>query len=76
VRPPSRPCATWRGCPIVIQRRLGIDLGLGLGQPLPPIHSRQAAEITRRVMGWAAHYDADDEANLDDSRPTSRQFAV
>lgn len=36
-----------------VQRRLGVDLGLGLGQPLPPIHSRQAAEVTRRVVGWA-----------------------
>jgi hypothetical protein len=51
----------------VIQRRLGVDLGLGLGQPLPPIHSRQAAEITRRVMIWATENDADDD--LDDSRP-------
>ncbi|HLJ93493.1 MAG TPA: HEAT repeat domain-containing protein [Gemmataceae bacterium] len=38
----------------VVQRRLGIDLGLPLGQPLPPLHSRQAAEVTRRVMIWAA----------------------
>jgi hypothetical protein len=52
----------------VIQRRLGVDLGLGLGQPLPPIHSRQAADITRRVMLWAAQNDADD---LEDSRPLS-----
>lgn len=37
-----------------VQRRLGVDLGLGLGQPLPPIHSRQAADVTRRVVGWAA----------------------
>jgi hypothetical protein len=42
----------------VIQRRLGIDLGMGLGQPLPPIHSRQAAEITRRVMHWASQAEA------------------
>lgn len=52
----------------IIQRRLGIDLGLGLGQPLPPVHSRQAAEITRRAMAWATQYDAPDE-QLDDSRP-------
>lgn len=38
----------------VVQRRLGVDLGLPLGQPLPPLHSRQAAEVTRRVMVWAA----------------------
>jgi HEAT repeat protein len=42
----------------VIQRRLGVDLGMGLGQPLPPVHSRQAAEITRRVMHWASLADA------------------
>jgi hypothetical protein len=51
----------------VIQRRLGVDLGLGLGQPLPPVHSRQAADITRRVMMWAAQNDAAEE--MDDSRP-------
>jgi HEAT repeat protein len=39
----------------VVQRRLGVDLGLPLGQPLPPVHSRQAAEVTRRVMVWAQH---------------------
>jgi len=38
----------------LVQRRLGIDLGLAMGQPLPPLHSRQAAEVTRRVMMWAA----------------------
>jgi hypothetical protein len=37
----------------VVQRRLGVDLGLPIGQPLPPVHSRQAAEVTRRVMVWA-----------------------
>jgi hypothetical protein len=51
----------------VVQRRLGVDLGLGLGQPLPPVQSRQAAEITRRVMHWAAQYD--DEENLESSNP-------
>ena len=56
----------------VIQRRLGVDLGLGLNQPLPPIHSRQAAEITRRVMLWASEND-DDE--LEDSRPIVSRLA-
>lgn len=37
----------------VVQRRLGIDLGLALGEPLPPNHSRQAAEVTRRLMQWS-----------------------
>ena len=37
----------------VVQRRLGVDLGLALAEPLPPHHSRQAAEVTRRLMQWA-----------------------
>jgi HEAT repeat protein len=37
----------------VVQRRLGVDLGLPPGQTLPALHSRQAAEVTRRVMAWA-----------------------
>jgi hypothetical protein len=57
----------------VIQRRLGVDLGLGLGQPLPPIHSRQAADITRRVMVWASQYDLPD--NIEDSRPLTESRA-
>jgi hypothetical protein len=39
----------------VVQRRLGVDLGLALGQPLPPLHSRLAADVTRRVMAWATN---------------------
>jgi hypothetical protein len=37
----------------VVQRRLGVDLGLALAEPPPPNHSRQAAEVTRRLMQWA-----------------------
>ncbi|HYT93487.1 MAG TPA: hypothetical protein VEL76_32515, partial [Gemmataceae bacterium] len=55
----------------VIQRRLGVDLGLGLGQALPPVHSRQAAEVTRRVMRWAVQYDAPE--NTEDSRVTAQR---
>jgi hypothetical protein len=51
----------------VIQRRLGVDLGLGLGQALPAIHSREAADITRRVMVWASQYDL--PTDVEDSRP-------
>jgi HEAT repeat protein len=43
----------------VVQRRLGVDLGLALGQPLPQLHSRLAAEVTRRVMVWAAQAEAE-----------------
>ncbi len=38
----------------VIQRRLGVDMGLALGQPLPPLNSPRAVDITRRLMSWAA----------------------
>jgi hypothetical protein len=41
----------------VVQRRLGVDMGLALGQPLPPLHSRLAADVTRRLMQWAAAQD-------------------
>jgi hypothetical protein len=51
----------------VIQRRLGVDLGLALGQPLPAVHTRQATDVTRRVMAWAAQYDM--PADVEDSRP-------
>jgi len=48
---PNREIAL--GTADVVQRRLGIDLGIGLGQPLPPINSRQATEIIRRLIAWA-----------------------
>jgi hypothetical protein len=51
----------------LVQRRLGIDLGLAPNQPLPPLHSRQAADVTRRVMMWAAQYDLPE--NVADSQP-------
>ena len=39
----------------VVQRRLGVDLGLPRGQQPPPIQSRMAAEVARRVLAWATH---------------------
>jgi len=39
---------------------------MGLGQPLPPVHSRQAADISRRVTYWANQAVADEE--VEDSR--------
>jgi hypothetical protein len=42
----------------VVQRRLGVDLGLAVGQPLPAVHSRLAADVTRRLMRWAAEEEA------------------
>jgi HEAT repeat protein len=37
----------------VVQRRLGVDLGLPREKPLPPVQSRLAAEVARRVLEWA-----------------------
>ena len=37
----------------VVQRCLNADVGLPHGQPLPQVQSRQAAEVTRRLMLWA-----------------------
>jgi len=45
----------------VVQRRLGIDMGLPRAQPLPPIQSRQAADVARRVLVWANQLEGDPE---------------
>ena len=37
----------------VLQRRLGLDVGLPRNQPLPPVHSRLAAEVARKVQLWS-----------------------
>ena len=54
----------------VVQRRLGVDLGMGIGQPLPAVHSRQAADNTRRGMQLAIQLN--DDETLEDSRPRNR----
>jgi hypothetical protein len=41
----------------VIQRRLGVDFGLPRGQPTPPVQSRLAAEVARRLLLWSSQYD-------------------
>ncbi len=45
----------------VVKRRLGVDFGLPRGAPPPPIHSRMAAEVARRVLAWAAKQDGEGE---------------
>jgi hypothetical protein len=37
----------------LVQRLLGVDMGLALNHPLPALQSRLAADVTRRVMLWA-----------------------
>ena len=41
----------------VIQRSLGIDLGVPREQALPALHSAAAADIARRVLAWANQTD-------------------
>lgn len=53
----------------VIQRRLGVDLGLMRNQALPALHTRHAAEVARRVLKWANQLDA----NEDDLPPANGQ---
>jgi HEAT repeat protein len=55
-RLPNRELAL--GTADVVQRKLGVDLGIGLGQPLPPSNSRHATDIVRRLAAWA-NYDED-----------------
>lgn len=52
-RQPNRELAL--AAATLVQKYLHVDLGLALGQPPPPIHSRQAADVTRRIMDWANH---------------------
>ncbi len=54
-RLPNREIALATGD--VIQRRFGIDLGLPRGQALPPVQTRLAADVARRVLLWSAQQD-------------------
>jgi len=47
----------------VVQRRLGIELGLNRDQPLPPVQSRHAAEVARRLLVWAHQNEVSEEAD-------------
>jgi hypothetical protein len=38
----------------VLQRRLGVDVGLPRNQPLPPVHTRLAADVARKVQLWSS----------------------
>jgi hypothetical protein len=66
-RLPNREIAL--GIAQVVQRRLGVDLGLPRNEPLPPLPSRQAAEIARRVQIWAAHHGASPEVAVRNEEP-------
>jgi hypothetical protein len=61
----------------MLQKRLGVDVGLNLQKP-PAVQSRQAAEIARRVMQWAAEEPAprtEDRAAAAEAAPRSKPMA-
>jgi hypothetical protein len=37
----------------IVQKYLSVDMGLPVGTELPSSHSREAADVTRRVLKWA-----------------------
>lgn len=71
-RLPNREIAL--GTADVVQRRLNIDLGIGIGSAsgaLPPVNSRQATDIVRRLIAWASQGEEDLEQS-GAARPASR----
>jgi len=50
-RQPNRELAL--SAAVIVQKYLQIDMGLALGEPPPPLHSREAAEVTKRIIDWA-----------------------
>jgi hypothetical protein len=42
----------------LLQRRMGVDVGLPRNEPLPPVHSRLAAEVARKVQMWSSRQQA------------------
>lgn len=71
-RLPNREIAL--GTADVVQRRLNVDLGICLGAAsggLPPINSRQATDIIRRLIAWSTQGDEDLEQS-GGPRPGSR----
>jgi hypothetical protein len=53
----------------IVQRRLGVNMGLPAGEPLPAIQSRKAAEVTRRVMSWAVENEHEETVAGSESVP-------
>jgi hypothetical protein len=56
-----------------VQKRLGVDLGLPRDQPLPPIHSRTAADVARRLLMWANQHEVENSTPMPrDAQPLRR----
>ena len=47
----------------IVQRYLSVDMGLPVGAALPSVHSREAADVTRRVLKWATAPDSQSGAD-------------
>ncbi|HEV3145476.1 MAG TPA: HEAT repeat domain-containing protein [Gemmataceae bacterium] len=60
-RQPNRELALTAA--ILVQKYLHIDMGLQLGAPPPALHTRQAAEVTHRVIQWAQNASAEKTAS-------------
>jgi hypothetical protein len=69
-RLPNREIAL--GAADIVQRRLGVDLGIALGQPLPAINSKQATDIIRRVIAWACQGEEELEQSGTRGGPNAR----
>jgi HEAT repeats len=50
----------------MVQKYLSVDLGLPVGSELPAVNSREAAEVTRRVLQWAS----DSNTKLESDTPS------
>lgn len=56
----------------IVQRYLGVDMGLEHNQPLPAPHSRQAADVARKVLLWgSAATEGGNDRPPSGERPTS-----
>lgn len=62
----------------VMQRRLGVEMGLPRGGPPPPVQSRQAADVARRVLAWAAQNELAEDADPPEphARPSGNSSRV
>jgi len=58
-RLPNREIAL--ACADVVQRRLGVSMGLARNQPLPAVQSRAAADVARQVLLWSSQAEGFDE---------------
>jgi len=59
----------------MIQRFLGVDMGLPVGRPLPAANTREAAEVTRKVLSWASDAETHTETPPDSVVPSPADAA-